>query len=59
MFKKMHLIEYPTGRWGFVGSVHESLAGKTFRTERAARLASQFAERFGSLPITQTIRHAA
>ncbi len=58
MFEKMHLMQYPTGNWGFVGQVHEKLANTTWKTEAAAVMAAKFAERFGSLPISQIIRNS-
>ncbi|MCB1349010.1 MAG: hypothetical protein KDK11_10320 [Maritimibacter sp.] len=59
MFNKMHMIQYPTGRWGFVGKVHEQLVGKSWETENTARLAAKFVEqRFGGLPVSSTIRRA-
>lgn len=58
MFNEMHIMQFPSGKWGFVGKVHSSLNDKVFATEKAALLAAKFAERFGSLPVSKIFRNS-
>ena len=40
MVKKTHIIQAPSGRFIFVGRVHESLCGKSFATLSDAKIAA-------------------